>query len=65
MNRGCNVAIVIITLLSFSQNQCLSETLERPEVPLRCTWKLEDLYASDEAWNEAKEALAAEFDKVL
>jgi len=39
-------------------------TRERSEVSVTYKWKLEDLYSSDEAWNKAKQELAAQFDEV-
>jgi len=57
--------IVLITLCAFSQTQVLSQTLERAEVPVEHTWKLEDLYTSNEAWNKAKQKWAAQFDNIL
>jgi len=65
MNRLFSFFIVLITLCAFSQTQVLSQTLERAEVPVEHTWKLEDLYTSDEAWNKAKQKWAAQFGNVL
>ena len=38
---------------------------ERSEVLIEYTWKLEDLYASDQAWNKAKEEWIAKFPQIL
>jgi len=65
MNRLFNIFVVLITLCAFSQTQVFSQTLERAEVPVEHTWKLEDLYTSDEAWNKAKQKWAAQFDNIL
>jgi oligoendopeptidase F len=50
--------------LAFCQTQALSQTRERSQIPAEDKWKLEDLYASDQAWNEAKQKLTAQFDEV-
>ncbi len=55
---------IILIVFVFSQTQILAQTRERAEVPVKYKWKLEDLYASDEAWNKAKQELAAQFDEV-
>ncbi len=64
MNKVLNVIIILITVFAFSQAQVLAQTRERAEVPEQYKWKLEDLYASDEAWNKAKQELVAQFDEV-
>ncbi|MHC4790245.1 MAG: hypothetical protein ACYS8Y_02215, partial [Planctomycetota bacterium] len=65
MNRISKVIIVLAALLAFFQTQVLSQTRERTEVPIEHKWKLEDLYASDQTWNKAKQKLVAQFDEVL
>ena len=65
MNKASNVIIVLSALLVFFASQVLSQTRERSEVRVKDTWKLEDLYPSDEVWNKAKEKLVAQFDEVL
>jgi len=64
MNKVLSVIIILTTVFAFSQTQVLSQTRERAEVPIEYRWKLEDLYASDEAWNKAKQELVAQFDEV-
>ncbi len=64
MNKVLNVIIILITVFGFSQAQVLGQTRERAEVPEQYKWKLEDLYASDQAWNNAKQELAAQFGEV-
>jgi oligoendopeptidase F len=51
-------------VFAFSQTRILSQTRERSEIPPEYKWKLEDLYPSDQAWNQAKEELTAQFDQV-
>ncbi|MHC4737602.1 MAG: oligoendopeptidase F [Planctomycetota bacterium] len=64
--RKILTAITSLTvLLVVSPNQGLCQIRERSEVSVKDTWRLEDLYASDELWNEAKEKLVAQFDNVL
>ncbi len=38
---------------------------QRAEVPADETWRLEDLYASDQAWKQAKDGLAGRLDQIL
>jgi oligoendopeptidase F len=65
MNKLTNtIIIVLLTIFGFSQTQILSQPNERSEIPTEYKWKLEDLYASDQAWNKAKQELAAQFDEV-
>jgi oligoendopeptidase F len=40
------------------------QTRERSEVPPGQTWRLEDLYPSDQAWNQAKAALTGRMDGI-
>jgi oligoendopeptidase F len=51
-------------VFAFSQVRVLSQTRERAEFPAEHTWRLEDLYASDQAWNESKQKLAAQFSQI-
>ena len=48
---------------------CLSERAsgqvrERSDVPPSCQWKLEDLYATDDAWTQAKDELAGRLEQI-
>jgi len=63
MRKVLNV-IILITVVAFSQAQVLAQTRERSEVSVTYKWKLGDLYVSEEAWNKAKQELAAQFDEV-
>jgi oligoendopeptidase F len=65
MNKVVSVIIMLITFLSLLQTGALSQTRKRSEVPIKETWNLQDIYASDKMWSEAKLKLAAEFDRVL
>jgi oligoendopeptidase F len=65
MNRLFSFFVALIILCAFFQTQVFSQTRERAEVPVEDTWKLEDLYTSDEAWNKAKQNWAAQFDNIL
>ncbi len=38
---------------------------QRAEVPADELWRLEDLYASDQAWKQAKSDLAGRLDQIL
>ncbi len=64
MRRASGVIIISLVVFAFSQVRVLSQTRERAEVPADHTWRLEDLYASDEAWNESKQKLAAQFSQI-
>jgi len=61
MNKFLSITIILTTAFAFSQTQVLSQTRNRSEVPIEYRWKLEDIYASDETWNKAKQELAAQF----
>ena len=65
VNRVSSIVITASTaVLAISQTRALSQTRERSEIPAERKWKLEDLYASDRHWNEAKEELVAQFDEI-
>ncbi|MBN2271992.1 MAG: oligoendopeptidase F family protein, partial [Sedimentisphaerales bacterium] len=63
MCRVLGMLVISAALSVFGQAN--AQTRDRSDIPVKETWKLEDLYASDEAWNKAKEKLAGQFDKVL
>jgi oligoendopeptidase F len=65
VNRFLTAAILVAPFLVLAQTQVVSKTIDRSEVADQYKWRLEDLYASDQAWNKAKEQLAAQFDEVL
>ncbi len=65
MDKFSKIFVIVLTvLLAFSQTQVLCQTRERSEVQTEYQWKLEDLYATEQAWNEAKEKLTAQFDEI-
>ncbi len=64
MNKVLNVIILLVTVVTFSQAQVLAQTRERAEISDKYKWNLEDLYSSDEAWNQAKQDLVTQFDQV-
>ena len=65
MSKLVRITIVtVIIVTAFSKTPVLSQDRERSEIAAEYKWKLEDLYASDEAWNEAKQELVAQFDEV-
>jgi oligoendopeptidase F len=57
--------LAALTLLAFPQTRVLSQAPDRRQAPLKYKWKLEDLYRSSQAWEQAKEELVARFDEVL
>ena len=65
MKKALSCIILLITFLSIFQNEVLPRTQKREEVPVKDTWNLGDIYDSDEQWSEAKQKLAAQFDRVL
>ncbi|MHC4741910.1 MAG: oligoendopeptidase F [Planctomycetota bacterium] len=65
MYRISRIFIVFTALLLVWQGNVAVQGRERSEIPEKETWKLEDLYPSNESWNMAKEELAGQFDKVL
>ena len=65
MYRISRVFTALTALLLVWQACAVVHARERSEIPAKETWKLEDLYPSDEAWNKAKEKLAEQFDDVL
>jgi len=65
MNRFFSFVIALTTLFAFAQTQVGSQAHKRSEVPINDTWNLADLYASEAAWEKAKEEWASQFDKIL
>lgn len=55
----------LLVLGLFIGNEPMAQPRERSEVQVQYTWNLKDLYQSDEAWNEAKESVVSQFDKIL
>ncbi len=55
--------MVTIALSLANSQDAVSQKLERSQVDPKYTWKLEDLYASDEEWQKAKESVKAAIEK--
>ncbi len=53
-----------LTLLALLQDPSFAQTRERSALEPRHTWQLEDVYPSDQAWEQARQAVSSEFDKV-
>ncbi|MGD2095632.1 MAG: hypothetical protein PVH77_11545, partial [Phycisphaerales bacterium] len=64
MNKLSNIIFILVAATILLQVNVAAQTLERTEVPEQYKWKLEDLYPSDQAWNQAKQKLAAQFDEI-
>lgn len=65
MNKVSPIIVIVSTVvLVLCRAPVLSQTRERSQIPAEDKWKLEDLYASDETWNQAKQELVAQFDEV-
>lgn len=54
--------LILVALLSA---QAHPQTRDRQSIPQKYTWKLEDVCASDEAWEAARKKVAARLDEVL
>lgn len=55
---------LFITITVMSQEELIGQPAEREKVDIKYTWKLEDIYPSDEAWQQAKEKVKGEVDKI-
>jgi oligoendopeptidase F len=64
MGRVIKVLIALTVVSVVFQAQVLSQTRERAEVAKKHTWKLEDIYPSDEAWKKARNRLFSRIDDV-
>ena len=65
MNRLTSILIAVLAaILTLSGTEVLSQTRERADIATEYTWRLEDLYESDQAWTQAKTELAAQFDQI-
>jgi oligoendopeptidase F len=65
MNRFSRAFTVSLTLLALSNQEAAAQTRDRSQVDPKYQWQLEDIYPTLEAWTQAKEALASEFDTIL
>ena len=55
--------LIILTVLSLT-NTSNSQPLSRDKVALNNKWRLEDIYANDEAWREAKKEVSQRAEKL-
>jgi len=58
-------ALMVLLMLSFFSNQVLSQTRDRADIADQYKWDLSDLYASEEAYQKAKEETVNKFDGIL
>ncbi|MBN2376965.1 MAG: oligoendopeptidase F [Sedimentisphaerales bacterium] len=65
MKRLASVLILMSLLIAFSQTPASAQTRQRSEIAPQDTWNLQDLYESDQAWEQAKNDVTAQFDQVL
>jgi len=65
MKRLSGAVTVSLTLFALSSQQLTAQTRERSDIASMYQWDLEDIYPSVEAFQQAKDALAAEFDTIL
>jgi oligoendopeptidase F len=54
-----------LALLALAEGQAQGQTRDRGQVEARDTWKLEDIYPSDQAWDQARKELVGQFDGIL
>ena len=67
MKKGTGAFITMMIVLSmlFAEGDVGSQTRDRSEVAEEDTWRLEDLYESEDLWRVSKEKLVKESDNVL
>jgi len=63
--RFSGAVTVSLAVLAMSGTQAGAQTRERAAVESRYTWQLEDIYPSDQAWEQARKDVSGEFEKVL
>jgi oligoendopeptidase F len=63
MNKFLTIVVTVI-VSALSPGPAMSQLRDISEVPVEHMWKLEDLYSSDQAWDEAKQKLAAQFSQI-
>ncbi len=56
--------VVLIAIIMINQEQMNSQTAESEKTDSKYTWKLEDIFVSDDAWQEAKEKIKSEIVKI-
>jgi oligoendopeptidase F len=56
--------VVALLLICFAAAAAMAQSKERSEIPEQYTWKLSEIYPSDEAWRAAKDKLAARITEV-
>ncbi|MDP4209940.1 MAG: oligoendopeptidase F [Bacteroidota bacterium] len=56
--------ILVLSLFSLmaNNNEGSAQTIERSSIDTKYTWKLEDIYASDDDWQKAKEKVKSQID---
>lgn len=62
---GICIAVMIVSSILLDQGDAESQTRERSKVAEKDTWRLEDLYDSDQAWRASKDKLVKALDTVL
>ena len=67
MRNGSGLSVAALTVLSLllGEGEAAAQTRDRSTVAEKDTWRLEDLYDSDEAWGAAKDKVAKALDSVL
>jgi len=56
--------LLIIGVVIMGQSHAISQYKTRDEIPSRYTWNLADLYASDQAWEQAKKSFEKKMQEI-
>lgn len=60
------MVLVVVALLSRTLGEAgFAQSRPRADISVEHTWRLEDLYASDQVWSQAKSSLAGRLDEIL
>ncbi len=62
--KHCLGVIMWVTILGTAVDSTQAQIRERDQIENQYTWQLEDIYHSDQQWQEAKETLAGRLDEV-
>ena len=62
--KHCLGVIMWVTILGTAVDSTKAQIRERDQIENQYTWQLEDIYHSDQQWQEAKETLAGRLDEV-
>ena len=63
MKKIVYVVFIVLNIL-FMTNTSKSQSLTRDKIDTKDKWRLEDIYATDDAWSAAKKEVTASMDKI-